>query len=65
MESAIGRLKSGKAGLVVTLCPLEMVKAYSCNDEIVDVLLDIVHDVCNLGHVPKDWCNAVLIPLPK
>ena len=28
-------------------------------------LLEFVHDVWKMGEVPRDWCDAILVPIPK
>lgn len=47
LEEAIGKLKNGKAGGSSGILP-EMVKAASCEDEFLDVLLDLV---CRYVHI--------------
>jgi len=29
------------------------------------LLLELIHDVWRKGSIPSDWCDAVLIPIPK
>ena len=57
-------LKSGKAGGSSGILP-EMLKAASCEEEFLDLLLDLVCDIRKEGCVPRDWSNAVLVPIPK
>ncbi len=58
------RLKNGKAGASSGILP-EMVKAASCEDEFLDMLLNLVCEVWKERCVPKDWMDAVLVPIPK
>ena len=64
LVEAVGKLKSGKAGGSSGILP-EMVKAACCEDEFLDLLLDLVHSVWRDSEVPRDWVDAVLVPLPK
>ena len=59
--TALVKLKNGKAGGNSQILP-EMVKV-GCGGE--TALLDLVHTVWEEGKVPRDWSNAVLIPIPK
>ena len=64
LTSAIGRLKNGKAGGLSGILP-EMVKAACCGEDFLDLLLDLVQMVWKESEVPKDWSDALLVPIPK
>lgn len=64
LEETVGKLKNAKAGGTSNILP-EMVKAACCEDEFLDLLLDLVHTVWRESAVPKEWTDAVLIPIPK
>ena len=64
LEEAIGKLKNGKAGGKSNILP-EMIRAACCEEEFLEMLLELVHQVWKEGSVPKDWVDAVLIPIPK
>ena len=64
LEQAIGKLRSGKVGGGSGILP-EMVKAVCYEKEFMSSLLKLMEDVWRRGEVPSDWCDAVLIPLPK
>lgn len=64
LEDAIGKMKNGKAAGQSGILP-EMIKAAICTDDFTDILLDLVQSVWKEGKVPKDWVDAVLIPIPK
>ena len=61
---AVIKLENGKAGGESGILP-EMVKAACCEEEFVQMLLDLVKDVWQEGKVPDDWRDAVLVPIPK
>ena len=61
---AIGKLKNGKAGGSSGIWP-ELLKVACQNPGFMDRLLDLVHTTWKEQSVPKDWTNAVLIPIPK
>lgn len=42
-----------------------MVKAACCDEEFVEIPLELFNEVWSLGRVPADWSNAVLIPISK
>lgn len=53
LTSAIGRLKNGKAGGLSGILP-EMVKAACCEEDFLELLLDLVQMVWKESKVPKD-----------
>ena len=59
----LGKLKSGKAGGEYGILP-EMLKA-ACEEEFMDLLLELLGDVWRERRVPSDWCDVVLVPIPK
>ena len=61
---AVGKMKNGKAGGESGILP-EMLKAICDEKEILEMLLSLIHQVWEECRVPSDWCNAVLIPVPK
>ena len=62
--TALIRLKNGKAGGNSQILP-EMVKIGCGSETVLASLLDLVHTVWEESKVPRDWSNAVLIPIPK
>ena len=64
LVEAIGRLKNRKAGGSSGIRP-EMVKVACQDPGFADQLLDLVHTAWKDQSVPKDWTDAVLIPIPK
>ena len=64
LTDAIGKLKNGKAGGASGILP-EMVKAACCEDDFLELLLDLVQATWKEGEVPKDWSDALLVPIPK
>ena len=61
---AIGKLRNGKAAGESGILP-EMLKAVSREEEVMTMLLELVTDVWRECRVPTDWCDAVLVPIPK
>ena len=61
---AVGKLKNGKAGVEPGILP-EMVKAACSEDEFLSRFVELVHDVWRECSVPRDWSDAVLVPIPK
>ena len=64
LASAVKKLKCGKAGGSSGILT-EMVKAGCCREEFLTALLDLVHTVWEQRQVPRDWSDAILIPIPK
>lgn len=64
LKTAVENLQNGKASGKSGILP-EMVKASCCNDSFLNVMLDLVHKVWQEKEVPKDWVDAVLVPIPK
>ena len=64
LTDAIGKLKNGKAGGASGILP-EMVKAACCEDDFLELLLDLVQATWKEGEVPMDWSDALLVPFPK
>ena len=42
-----------------------MIKTAGCNSDFLILLLDLIHTVRRESKVPRDWVNAVLVPIPK
>ena len=55
--SAVGKLRNGKAGGASGILP-EMMQAACCEEV-------VVHDIWKEHSVPSDWCDAILVPMPK
>ena len=64
LTDALAKLKNGKAGGGSQILP-EMVKTGCGSETVLTSLLDLVHTVWEEGKVPREWSNAVLIPIPK
>ena len=64
LTSAVGKLKNAKAGGESGILP-EMVKAGFSEDTFSEKMLNLVQTPWNEKKVPKDWSDAVLIPIPK
>lgn len=64
IEDAISKLKSGKASGSSNILP-EMVKVAACEDLFFHAIMDLVEKVWKDKCVPKDWSDAVIIPIPK
>ena len=64
LTKAIGKLKNSKAGGSSGLLP-EMVKAACDNEEFKVLLLDLTHTVWEERRAPKEWADAILVPIPK
>ena len=54
----------GKLGGNSNILP-EMIKAACCQKDFMTLLLDLVHTVWRQRRVPRDWSDAILIPIPK
>ena len=64
LTAAIGKLKNGKAGDASGILP-EMVKAGCSEEDFLDMMMDLVQTSWKEKMVPKDWSDAVLVPIPK
>ena len=62
--SAVGKMRSGKAGGESGILP-EMVKAACCDEEFLSKLLELVKDVWEDGCAPSTWRDSILVPIPK
>ena len=62
--NAISKLRNGKAAGESGILP-EMVMAACSQGEILNRLLELVHDVWRKGEVPSDWRDTILVPIPK
>lgn len=62
MESALGKLKKGKAGGKTEIAP-ELV-AYG-GAELWDRILELMREVWEEGKVVSNWTDAVIVPVPK
>ena len=64
LVEAVGKLKNGKASGSSGILP-EMVKVACQDPDFLDRLLCLVHTAWREKCVPKDWTDAVLVPIPK
>ena len=64
VAKALGKLKNGKAPGSSNILP-EMVKAGKGNSEFVEILLDVMRTAWQEGAVPKEWADAIIVPIPK
>ena len=64
LQNALGKLKCGKASGETGILP-EMLKTACGTAEFMKRLLELVSDVWRECKVPTDWCDAVLVPIPK
>ena len=64
VRRALGKLKNGKAPGSSNILP-EIVKAGRCNEEFVEMVWDVVSSVWQERAVPKDWVDAIIVPIPK
>ena len=51
------RKASGESGILL--------RAACCEPDFMSSFLELVHDVWRTGEVPRDWCDAILVPIPK
>ena len=64
LEAAICKMRGGKAGGSSGILQ-EMVRVASCEEELLDALLELMEEVWKESCVPRDWLNALLVPIPK
>ena len=64
LASALKKLKNGKAPCSSSILP-EMVKAGRCDQDYIDMLWDVVGTAWQEGAVPKEWADAIIVPIPK
>ena len=58
-------MKNGKAGGSSGILHVpEMFGAACCEAVFVDALMNLVEEVWMESHIPKDWSDAVLVPIP-
>ena len=60
LENLRMRRRGGASGILP-----EMVKAAYSEEEFLDLLLDLVQTAWKEREVPKDWSDALLVPIPK
>ena len=60
---AVGKLRNGKADGAFRILP-EMMKAACCEEQFMSRLVELVHDVWKEYSIPRDWCDAILVPIP-
>ena len=64
LTKALGRLKNGKAAGSSNILP-EMIKTACDDEEFRALLLDLIHTVWEERQVPREWADAILVPIPK
>ena len=64
LQNAIRKLRNGKAAGESGILP-EMVKVACDEEEFLSKLLQLVHEVWTECTVPRDWRDAILVPIPK
>ena len=64
LETAVGKIKNGKAGGSSGILP-EMVKIACLDTDLLERLLALTHTVWKEKSAPKEWTDAILIPIPK
>ena len=64
LMDAVGKMKNKKAGGSSGILP-EMVKVACRDPDFEELLLHLVHTTWKEGSVPKDWTDAVIVPIPK
>ena len=64
VNRAMWKLKSGKAARSSGILP-EMVKARTGYDDFLGMMCDLVSTVWKERRVPREWVDAILIPIPK
>ena len=64
LETAVCKMWIGKAGGSSGIL-LEILRVASCEKEFLDALLELVEEVWKENCVPRDWSNALLVPLTK
>ena len=64
LTKALGKLRNGKAGGSSSILP-EMIKTACSNEEFRTLLLDLIHTVWEERQVPREWADAILVPVPK
>ena len=60
----LGKLKNGKAPGSSNILP-EMLKVVIKDGALGQMVLDLVKAVWKDKHVPQEWIDAILIPIPK
>ena len=60
----MGKLRNGKAAGSSNIMP-GMIKTACGNEEFMELLLDLVHAVWEESWVPREWADAILVPIPK
>ena len=64
LTTALGKLKSGKAAGSSNILP-EMIKTACGSEEFRALLLNLTHTVWEERQVPREWADAILVPIPK
>ena len=64
LMKAIGKVKNGKAAGSSGILP-EMIKEACSDVTFLELLLDMIQTAWKESRVPKDWADAVLVPIPN
>lgn len=59
----MGKLRNGKATGTFDILP-EMLKTACGNEAFREFLLDLFHTVWEKSGVPREWADAILVPIP-
>ena len=64
LTKALGKLKNGKAAGGSNILP-EMIKTACDKEEFRALVLDLIHTGWKEMQVPREWADAILVPIPK
>ena len=64
VQLALSQVKGGKAARSSGILP-EMLKIGQTNGDFMLMLTELVRAAWKEGHVPQDWRDAILVPIPK
>ena len=64
LTTALGKLKSSKAAGSSNILP-EVIKTACGSEEFTALLLNLTHTVWEERQVPREWADAILVPIPK
>ena len=64
VRRTLGKLRNSKAPGSSNILPV-MVKAGRCNEQFLEMAWDVVTSVWHERTVPKEWVNAIIVPIPK
>ena len=64
VAEAVSKLKNGKAPGSSNILP-EMLKVGCKDEEFINMIVDLLSSVWKERKVPKEWIDAILVPIPK